>query len=177
VYISQKELTNVVNVGDVIRGSDATKQCRQLITRQLIRLCGADYGASFSWDQERSCYTDAAFENMAADNIERYNQYFQFNNPLSKKLSHYRRAVAVSEVMSRRELEQTEFFNDFLQRDGLTYGINLFVHLGDQQGSHPVVAIRRRQSRPQISEERERACMDRAGQQHDQRKRVAVQAR
>lgn len=111
MYISQKELGNGVNVGDLIRKSDATKECRQLITRQLIRLCGA--GASFSWDQERACYTDAAFENMAADNIERYNKYFQFNNPLSKKLSHYRRAVAVSEVMSRRELEQTEFFNDY----------------------------------------------------------------
>jgi len=133
VYISQKELSNVVNVVDLIRDSDASMQSRQRLTRHLMRLCGADYGASFSWDDRQGCYVDAAFENMAADNIARYNEYFQYHNPLSKKLSHYRRAVAVSEVMPHRTLARTEFFNDFLQRDGLTYGVNLFVHLGNQQ--------------------------------------------
>jgi DNA-binding CsgD family transcriptional regulator len=133
VYISQKELSSVVNVVDLIRDCDASKQSRQRLTRHLMRLCGADYGASFSWDNTQGCYVDAAFENMAADNIERYNQYFQYNNPLSKKVSHYRRAVAVSEVMPHKTLAKTEFFNDFLQRDGLTYGINLFVHSGNQQ--------------------------------------------
>ncbi len=133
MYISQKELSHVVNAVDLIRDSNASKQCRQRITKKLIRLCGADYGASFLWNQEQHCYTEAVFENMAADNIERYNQYFQYNNPLSQKLSRYHRAVAVSELVPHRELAKTEFFNDFLQSDGLTYGINLFVYLGDQQ--------------------------------------------
>src|SRR5690606_975087 len=39
-------------------------------------------------------------------------------------------ATCVSEIMSRRRLEKTEFFNDFLARDGLHYGINFYAYCG-----------------------------------------------
>lgn len=123
----------MVSTVDLIRDSDASQQSRLRLTRNLMHLCGADYAASFAWDNGKHCYVDAAFENMDADNINRYNQYFQFHNPLTNTLSQFRRAVAVSEVLPHRLLARTEFFNDFLQRDGLTYGINLFVHLGNRQ--------------------------------------------
>jgi hypothetical protein len=44
----------------------------------------------------------------------------------------YRRAVCVNEVMPRHELVRTEFYNDFLARDGLYYGLNLYVYDGDR---------------------------------------------
>ena len=33
----------------------------------------------------------------------------------------------VDEVISREKLERTEFYNDFLARDGLHHGVNLFI--------------------------------------------------
>jgi len=133
VYISQKQLTKLVGVVDLIRENESSQAYRQLLTNRVMQLCEADYAASFVWDENEQCFTDAIYENMTSDNIESYNQYYQYHDPITHKLSKFRRAVAVSEVMPYHDLVRTEFFNDFLQRDGLTYGVNLFVHFGNRQ--------------------------------------------
>ena len=71
------------------------------------------------------------FINMDPQNLERYSSYYQFHNPLSATVQKLRRAVRVNEIMPQRELIRTEFYNDFLARDGLYYGLNLYVHDGD----------------------------------------------
>jgi DNA-binding CsgD family transcriptional regulator len=43
------------------------------------------------------------------------------------QLRRRRRATLVDEVIPRPELERTAFYNDFLARDGLHHGINMFV--------------------------------------------------
>jgi DNA-binding CsgD family transcriptional regulator len=45
-------------------------------------------------------------------------------------LQQHRRAVRVTDVMPQRELMRTEFFNDFLARDGLHWGVNLYAWSG-----------------------------------------------
>ena len=42
-----------------------------------------------------------------------------------------RKATLVREVISREELEKTEFFNDFLMKDGQHHGMNLHAYEGD----------------------------------------------
>jgi DNA-binding CsgD family transcriptional regulator len=41
-------------------------------------------------------------------------------------------ATPVDAVIPRAELERTEFYNDFLSRDGLHHGINMFVFDGER---------------------------------------------
>ncbi len=43
-----------------------------------------------------------------------------------------RRATRVTEVMPQRELMRTAFFNDFLARDGLHWGMNLHAFEGER---------------------------------------------
>jgi len=133
MYIAQKELSSLVDTVGLIQQSDCSQNSRQAITRQLMRLCGADYAASFAWDKHNHCFTDPAFENMDADNINRYLDYYQFHNPISHKLKKFRRAVSISEAISHKQLTKTEFYNDFLQKDGLTFGVNLFIYFGKEQ--------------------------------------------
>jgi len=133
MYISQKELTRFVGIVDLLREYDSSQAYRQLLTNRVMQLCEADYAASFVWNESKQCFSDAIYENMASDNIERYNQYYQFHDPITHKLSKFRRAVAVSEVLPYRFLVRTEFYNDFLKRDGLTYGVNVFVYQANKQ--------------------------------------------
>ncbi len=132
MYIAQKELRGLVETAGLIGKSDRTANSRLLLAGRLMRLCGADYAASFAWNNNLQCFEEAVFENMDAGNIDRYNQYFQYHDPITHNLSCFRRAVAVREVMPYKYLEKTEFFNDFLQKDGLTFGINLFVYSGEK---------------------------------------------
>jgi len=65
---------------------------------------------------------------MSPDNLEKYDAYYQFHDPITPTLQRRRRATPVSDVMRHDRLVKTEFFNDFLKRDGLCYGINYFAY-------------------------------------------------
>jgi DNA-binding CsgD family transcriptional regulator len=43
-----------------------------------------------------------------------------------------RRATLVDEVIPRAKLVSTEFYNDFLARDGLHHGVNVFIFDGER---------------------------------------------
>lgn len=104
---------------------------RQEIVEDMLRLLKADFFASYIWNPEKQIYEQAVFFNMSPSNIARYESYYQFHDPITPSLQKRRRATLVSEVMPQKELEKTEFFNDFLMADGLHNGINLFVYEGD----------------------------------------------
>ena len=69
--------------------------------------------------------------NMSDANLHRYEQYFQFRDPITRPMQRMRRAVGVNQIMEQRDFERTEFYNDFLRRDGLHFGVNLHVYDGD----------------------------------------------
>ena len=49
-----------------------------------------------------------------------------------------RSATLVDDVIARETLMRTEFYNDFLARDGLHHGLNMFIFDGDRDQRYPV---------------------------------------
>lgn len=112
--------------------SDEDSQARRLRAGgRLLELFQADYFASYEWSEGWRCFENRTSINMSDDNLKRYEQYFQFRDPITKPMQRARRAVNVREVMDRSALSRTEFFNDFLAVDGLHFGVNLHVYDGD----------------------------------------------
>jgi DNA-binding CsgD family transcriptional regulator len=64
---------------------------------------------------------------MAPGNLRRYEDWYQFRDPMTFQLRARRRATLVDEVIRRDRLVRTEFYNDFLARDGLHHGVNMFI--------------------------------------------------
>jgi DNA-binding CsgD family transcriptional regulator len=69
--------------------------------------------------------------NMGDDNLVAYERYFQFHDPITYELQKRRGPTLVTQVMPQADLLRTEFYNDFLARDGLYHGVNLFAYAGD----------------------------------------------
>lgn len=63
---------------------------------------------------------------MSDSNMQKYQEYFQFHDPLTPKMRALGRAAAVHESMDPTDLRRTEFYTDFLERDGLREGMNYF---------------------------------------------------
>lgn len=63
---------------------------------------------------------------MSDSNMQKYQDHFQFNDPLTPKMRALGRAAAVHESIDPRDLRRTEFYTDFLERDGLREGMNYF---------------------------------------------------
>jgi DNA-binding CsgD family transcriptional regulator len=103
---------------------------RTLIFADVMRLLRGDFGASYVWDPRQKRFDEALSFNMAPGNLRRYEDWYQFRDPMTFQLRARRRATLVDEVISHEELERTEFYNDFLARDGLHHGINMFIFDG-----------------------------------------------
>lgn len=149
---------------------DMTSQEVQLLTRIVARLCQpepasdlreevfpsilkllrADFLASFRWNRATNAFEDPFILNQDPANIDRYLNWFQFHDPMSLKLRALWRPAFVEEVMSRKQLCQSEFFNDFLQKDGMDHGINLFPKGGERAAAD--LRIWRRASGPDFGD-------------------------
>ena len=105
---------------------------RALIFLDVVRLLRSDFGASYIWDAAKGRFDEAVSFNMAPGNLRRYEDWYQFRDPMTFQLRARRRATLVDEVISRQTMERTEFYSDFLARDGLHHGINMFIFDGDR---------------------------------------------
>lgn len=105
-------------------------EVRIQIGQWMLELLGAQHYASYVWDAGQQCFSQGVFLNMDKANLQRYEDYFQFRDPITLQMQKHRDAVRVTEVMEQRALQKTEFFNDFLKRDGLHWGVNLYAWSG-----------------------------------------------
>jgi len=96
----------------------------------LLDLLKADHFASYVWDPAARTFGGRVFLNMDPANLDAYSAYFQFRDPITLELKKRARATHVNEILEQPDLERTEFFNDFLARDGLHYGMNYHGHDG-----------------------------------------------
>ena len=119
---------------DMIAIQDARQLRLQLGTR-LLDLLEADYFASYVWTRTDGD-TDGVFLNMDESNLAAYQHHFQHCDPITPRFRMCRRATHLDQVISREDFLRTEFYNDFLARDGLHQGMNFHAyaatgHLGD----------------------------------------------
>lgn len=121
----------MLGIIDRLHRSTDSLELRRSIAEDVLRLTKADMLGSFVWNEQLQQFEDVVFLNMSASNLRRYDEYFQHCDPITPQLRLRKKATLVTEVMKQDQLETTEFFNDFLQTDGLTYGINLYAYDGE----------------------------------------------
>ena len=130
MYLTSRETHSVLQVLQSLNGEEQLDVRRAKAGRALLELFDADYFASYHWSEERRRFEDRVILNMSDANLRRYEQYFQFRDPITRPMQRMRRAVGVNQIIEQRHFERTEFYNDFLRRDGLHFGVNLHVYDG-----------------------------------------------
>ncbi len=155
MHISEKKYQQLLTVIEHLSGGIDSFDIREKAGIALLDLLGADYFASYVWSADEERFCDRVFVNMDQHNMDRYDAYFQFHDPITSELQKYNRAVSVNEVMPQKELVKTEFFNDFLASDGLYYGVNLYVYEGDDNIGD--IRVWRNRDRPNF--DRETLCL------------------
>jgi DNA-binding CsgD family transcriptional regulator len=103
---------------------------RSALGETLLKLLDADYYSSFIWNSEDRKFGECVSINMDEKKLIEYEQYYQFHDPITHELKKRKRATCVNEVIDQKDLEKTEFYNDFLCHDGLHWGLNLYAYDG-----------------------------------------------
>jgi DNA-binding CsgD family transcriptional regulator len=130
--INAHELRLFADVVARLERLGADREARTSVFVDIVRLLRSDFGASYIWQPRTKRFDQAVSFNMAPDNLRRYEEWYQFRDPMTFLLRARRRATLVDEVIPRAQMVRTEFYNDFLARDGLNHGINMFVFDGER---------------------------------------------
>ncbi len=130
IKLTTKEAKLLLTISDKLSRTLNQHELRLSVGEDLLRILRADFLASYIWNPQCRVFEQGISINMDPKNLARYDEFFQFRDPITFALQKRRRATLVCQVMPQKELEQTEFFNDFLMRDGLHHGINLYAYDG-----------------------------------------------
>lgn len=131
MHLSTHQTTALAQVFGLLAEDLVERDIRARLGQALLGLLQADHFASFVWDDQARRFGNGVWLGMDPANLARYDEWFQYNDPITFALQARRHATPVSAVMPHRALVRTEFFNDFLARDGLHWGINLHAFDGD----------------------------------------------
>lgn len=132
MYVDAAESRVLARIFGLLSEDLAECEVREAIGHHLLELLKADHYASYVWQDASGTFGKAAFINMDPGNLANYDSYFQHHDPITFKLPARREATLVTQVMPQRELMRTEFFNDFLARDGLYWGVNAYSYVGNR---------------------------------------------
>jgi len=132
MYVTAAESRVLSRIFGLLSEDLGEHDVREAVGHHLLELLEADYYASYVWQEKSGRFDKAAFLNMDPKNLAAYEAYYQYHDPITFKLQARREATLVTQVMPQRELMRTEFFNDFLARDGLHWGVNAYSYVGDR---------------------------------------------
>lgn len=132
MYVTAAESRVLGRIFGLLSEDMAEHEVREAIGGHLLELLQADYYASFVWQEASKTFGKAVILNMDPSNVANYDAYFQYHDPITFKLQARREATLVTQVMPQRDLMRTEFFNDFLARDGLHWGVNAYSFVGNR---------------------------------------------
>lgn len=129
---TRKELHLLLEIIASLHHGDSSRRVRQEMAQAILQLLRADYLASYVKNTTTGCFEDCVALNIEPDRLALYEEYYQYHDPVTPLLQQRRQTTLVSTVIAQRELEKTEFFNDFLIQGGLHHGIDLHLHDGNQ---------------------------------------------
>lgn len=132
MYLSVKERNIILKLIETMGQSLDSETMRESAGYVLLDLLKSDQFASFVWNEEKNIFEKGVWANMSDSNMANYCDYYQNIDPITSKMSVSKNAILVNEVMPQKELVKTEFYNDFLAKDGLHNGINLFAYNNDK---------------------------------------------
>ncbi|WP_423460144.1 helix-turn-helix transcriptional regulator [Ottowia sp. VDI28] len=124
-----KALTDLMKlVADATDGDEL----RNRMALPLLNLLRADTYVSMVWNGGRQRFERVTAVNMSEENLRSWDSYFRFVDPLTFPMMRLRKPTVATQVMSQSELSRTEFFNDFLQRDRMYWGVNVYFYEREQ---------------------------------------------
>jgi DNA-binding CsgD family transcriptional regulator len=118
-------------LGDVMRLlAEATDgdDLRERLAVPMLDLLGADTYASMTWNEATGRFDRMRYLNMSADNLRAWDEHYRFVDPLTFPMMARRRPTVATQILSQSALARTEFFNEFLRRDRMHWGINVYFY-------------------------------------------------
>ena len=147
MYLSAKQTVLLGQIMQTLAEPHEELEIREIMGDLVMQLLGAQFYASYVWQPGSLSFAQPTQINMDPINLRAYESYYQFHDPITPLMQRYQIAVRATDVLSLEALKKTEFFNDFLHKDGLYWGVNLYAwHQGQNLGDMRIWRDKRREN-------------------------------
>ncbi len=105
---------------------------REALALPMLALLGADTYVSMVWNSDSGRFERFTALNVSAASLRNWDAHYRFCDPLTFPMMERRRPTVATQILRQPELARTEFFNDFLLRERMHWGINVYFHDQDR---------------------------------------------
>ena len=131
MHLSSSQTRALAQVTRLLAGATDGDALREQLALPMLELLHADTYVSMVWNGERHRFERFTALNISAERLSSWDRYYRFVDPLTFPLMERRRPTVATQILRQHELSRTEFFNDFLQRDRMHWGINVYFYDND----------------------------------------------
>lgn len=136
LHVNAFELDLIASIMWKLRSNEDSDSIRKNIINDISQLLHAEFVASYVWNKSERTSTRGFSLNINPALIHAYNEKMHSVDLVTPVMRGYRHATIVDEVFSRRELEMSQHYNEFLLPCGMHHGINVYflsnkVDVGD----------------------------------------------
>lgn len=132
MHLSGPQSRALADVMRLLAGATDGDLLREQLALPMLDLLGADTYVSMVWNGTARRFERFAALNIAADTLGSWDEYYRFVDPLTFPMMERRRPTVATQILRQHELARTEFFNDFLQRERMHWGINVYFYDRDE---------------------------------------------
>lgn len=128
MHLSSNQSRALGTVMRLLAEADDGDALRSALATPMLDLLGADHYTSMAWNEPSRRFERFTALNVSADSLRDWDAYFRFVDPLTFRMMLRRGPTLATQIMSQSDLMKSEFFNDFLRREGMHWGVNLYFH-------------------------------------------------
>lgn len=99
---------------------------REALALPLLNLVAADQYVSMVWNAQDERFGRFTALNISEDSLRDWDRHYRFVDPLTFPMMERRRPTVATQILAQPVLSKTEFFNDFLMRERMHWGVNVY---------------------------------------------------
>jgi DNA-binding CsgD family transcriptional regulator len=132
MYLSTNQSRALAEVMRLLADATDGDALREALALPMLDLLVADTYCSMVWSSEHERFERFTALNMSQDSLRDWDRHYRFVDPLTLPMMERRRPTLATQVLPQSQLARTEFFNDFLGRERMHWGINVYFHDRDR---------------------------------------------
>lgn len=127
MYLSSSQTRALGEVMRLLAQSQDADSLRADLALPMLDLLKADTYVSFTWNNESRRFERVKALNQSVENLRAWDEYYRHIDPLTFPMMERRHPTLATQILCQSDLARTEFFNDFLAKDRMHWGVNVYV--------------------------------------------------
>ena len=128
MYLSTSQTRALSKVMRLLAEAQDADSLRAELSLPMLDLLSADTYVSFTWNEGERKFERPKSLNHSLDNLRAWEEHYRHIDPLTVPMMERRHPTVATQILCQSDLVRTEFFNDFLAKDRMHWGVNVYVY-------------------------------------------------